>query len=397
MSDNPTFLNYVQKLPDLLEQLYNTPADVGQWHGFLEKLTDATGSRSARLLVMDKEAKRVHYSDKVNIDDDQHRDYVNHFVNLCPWRPELALKAPGRLYNTYHDFSCKQDRFYQTEFFNDWARHLDIEHGLCGTVYHDTRYTVQLLVQRTGGQGAFPKTLTAQINRLIPHVQQVLHLNRALTLQQQQNLSVLQAAERTFMPFLLMSGQGELIYACPRAERLADGCSGMTLNGQQLTLQCQRTQNQLLNRVRGLAAGMAAGVEPVLVFSSEKRAPLRLLVEPMEMPGVSPVFWAGEATVAVYIQDPEEHLDIDHELLARLFGLTPAESRVGAWIAKGGETAQFAELNDVSVHTVRTQLKSAMAKLRVRRQAELVGVVLCSAAVRCINRNQAPILGADAG
>lgn len=93
MSDNQSFLNYARKLPDLLEQLYRTPVDITQWQGFLAKLTDATSSRSARLLVMDKEAKRVHYSDKVNIDDDQHRDYVNHFVNLCPWRPELALQA----------------------------------------------------------------------------------------------------------------------------------------------------------------------------------------------------------------------------------------------------------------------------------------------------------------
>jgi DNA-binding CsgD family transcriptional regulator len=393
MSDNQAFLNYARQLPDLLEQLYRTPTDVNQWQGFLAKLTDATSSRSARLLVMDKEAKRVHYSDKVNIDDDQHRDYVNHFVNLCPWRPELALKAPGRLYNTYHDFSCKQDSFYQTEFFNDWARHLDIEHGLCGTVYHDTRYTVQLLVQRTGGQGAFPKSLTAQINRLIPHVQQVLHLNRAMTVQQQQNLSVLQAAEKTFMPFMLLTAQGELVYACPRAARLADGCSGMELGERQVRLQCRRTQSQLFDAVKACSVGMAGAIEPVLVHSDGRRAPLRLMVEPMGLPGISPVFWAGEATVAVYIQDPEEHLDIDQELLARLFGLTPAESRVGAWIAQGGDPARLAEISEVSVHTIRTQLKSVMAKLGVKRQAELAGIVLRSAAVRCISGSQAPISG----
>ena len=73
MSDHETLLKYAGDLPELLESLYKTPTDAGQWRNFLYKLTSATSSRSARLLVMDKDAKRVHYSDKVNIDDDQHK------------------------------------------------------------------------------------------------------------------------------------------------------------------------------------------------------------------------------------------------------------------------------------------------------------------------------------
>jgi DNA-binding CsgD family transcriptional regulator len=397
MSDHETLLKYAGDLPELLGSLYHTPLDAGQWRNFLHKLTTATSSRSARLLVMDKDAKRVHYSDKVNIDDDQHQAYVNHFVNLCPWRPELALKAPGLLYNTYHDFSCKQDAFYQTEFFNDWARYLDIEHGLCGTVYNDTRYTVQLLVQRTGGQGAFPKSLTAQVNRLIPHVQQVLHLNRVMTLQQQQNLSVLKAAERTFMPFILFDGSGEVIHSCPRASALVEHCSAMAIKDRSLVFRCRQAQESLRKAVQASSGGPFNTINPILIYARERSTPLRLIVEPMGLPGVAPVFWAGEATVAVYIQDPEEHLDVDQELLARLFRLTPAESRVGAWIAQGGDPASLAATSEVSVHTIRTQLKSVMAKTGVRRQAELAGIVLRSSAVRCINRNQAPIEGFGCG
>ena len=114
MSEHQTLLRYAQRLPELLEQLYRTPTDIGEWNGMLNRLVEATSSRSARLLVMDRQAATVHYSTKVNIDDDQHRRYVDHFVNLCPWRPELALKTPGRLYNTHHEFACKQDAFYQT-------------------------------------------------------------------------------------------------------------------------------------------------------------------------------------------------------------------------------------------------------------------------------------------
>lgn len=246
MSDNRTLLKYAKDLPGVLEHLYRTPTDVSQWRDFLAKLTDATNSRSARLLVMDKEAKRVHYSDKIN---------------------------------------C-----------------------------------------------------------LIPHVQQVLHLNRA-----------------------------------------------MTLRDRVLVLKCRRSQMHFQRAVRASSMGTVGTLEPILVHGQERRAPLRLMVEPIGIPGVAPVFWAGEATVAVYIQDPEQHLDVDEELLARLFGLTPAEGRVGAGLALGKDIASLSEEAGTTVNTVRTQLKSVMAKTATRRQAELVRLVLQSAAVRSVNQGQAPI------
>ena len=54
------------------------------------------------------------------------------------------------------------------------------------------------------------------------------------------------------------------------------------------------------------------------------------------------------------------------------FALTIAECEVVLAIADGYATAHIAVARNVSVHTVRNQIKSAMSKLAIQRQIDLV-------------------------
>ncbi len=58
--------------------------------------------------------------------------------------------------------------------------------------------------------------------------------------------------------------------------------------------------------------------------------------------------------------------------LAQLFRFTAAESRLAMALLAGAEAAEYATANGVSLATVRTQLRSLLAKTGTRRQAELV-------------------------
>lgn len=59
-------------------------------------------------------------------------------------------------------------------------------------------------------------------------------------------------------------------------------------------------------------------------------------------------------------------------VLQGLFDLTPAEARVARAIGDAQSVENIAELLGVSRETVRTQLKSVLAKTGVGRQVELV-------------------------
>jgi DNA-binding CsgD family transcriptional regulator len=62
-------------------------------------------------------------------------------------------------------------------------------------------------------------------------------------------------------------------------------------------------------------------------------------------------------------------------VLAKRLGLSLAEAEVANLIAEGRSAAEIADERGASMHTVRNQIKAALAKTSCRRQSELVALV----------------------
>ena len=105
-----------------------------------------------------------------------------------------------------------------------------------------------------------------------------------------------------------------------------------------------------------------------LVASQGTRAPLRLLVAPMDSASA-----AREA--AVWILAPQLPRLPDARILAVLFGLSRAEARLALRLLAGQTPQECAREAGVGVATVRSQLHSMFAKTGARRQAELVALL----------------------
>jgi DNA-binding CsgD family transcriptional regulator len=91
------------------------------------------------------------------------------------------------------------------------------------------------------------------------------------------------------------------------------------------------------------------------------------------------------STMVLILTSASRGADIPTDALIRLFGLTPTEARLVAALATGSTVEQYAQQRGVSVGTARVQLKQVQAKTGARRQAELVGLVLSSAAAHLVS------------
>jgi DNA-binding CsgD family transcriptional regulator len=89
---------------------------------------------------------------------------------------------------------------------------------------------------------------------------------------------------------------------------------------------------------------------------------------------------AQPSTVMVVITAAQHVAQIPQEALTRMFGLTPTEAALVGALVAGSTVEDYARHRGVSVGTARVQLKQVQAKTGARRQAELVRLVLCSAA-----------------
>jgi DNA-binding CsgD family transcriptional regulator len=84
--------------------------------------------------------------------------------------------------------------------------------------------------------------------------------------------------------------------------------------------------------------------------------------------------------------DPDARTSTSGQALIELYGLTPAEARLMAALVDGERLEDYAERQQISINTARTQSKQVFAKTGHGRQADLIREVLANLALRAINR-----------
>ena len=84
----------------------------------------------------------------------------------------------------------------------------------------------------------------------------------------------------------------------------------------------------------------------------------------------------SDSGVIIFLNDYESPLNVPYESLCEVHGLTKAEAKVAVALANGFTLNSYAEMNDVSLNTVRTQLKRVFEKTGVSSQPDLVRLIL---------------------
>ncbi len=372
----------------LLDSLYLAPFTASGWQHFLAELVKVSDSRSARMLILNNEANTVHGSAQVNTDAKAHQAYVDHFVNLCPWRPELAKKVPGKLYSTYMDFSCDQKNFYRSEFFNDWAAPLDIHHGACGTVWRHDDLTMQLLIQRTGGQGHFDVDNMRGLNDLLPHVRRALRIESLQWQQRYQQHA--RDQQHNCAAMLLLNAHGRVVFISREAQDYLTDGSVLSVRNEFIHLRQHQAQHSLQTTINKVLDRRQRNAGSVINVERPGLPDLRLLVMPVHPDATDNPLFPSHAYAAVFIVDIESEVHIDQALLGQLLGLTSAEARTAAAIARGMSPAEMARAFHVSVHTARSQLKSVFRKTGTSSQSQLSNLVMNSPAAQRGPRGSTP-------
>ena len=83
-----------------------------------------------------------------------------------------------------------------------------------------------------------------------------------------------------------------------------------------------------------------------------------------------------KAAAIVFITDPERPVKTSSALMTLLFGFTEAECRLAGILITGCSLKDAAEQRQVTYETVRSQLKSIFGKTGVRRQTELIELLI---------------------
>jgi DNA-binding CsgD family transcriptional regulator len=228
-----------------------------------------------------------------------------------------------------------------------------------------------LSLQRGVSEGPFEQRERDLIERLSPA------LSNAATLSAYVGRAALGASLHTLQmisePAASVGRSGIVLAANEGAHELFRTEPDVTLRGNRLFVRDEQAAKDIEYQIGILSASDCdtTRLPPVAARTSTSRP---VMISTIPVPIAAANSFMGARAILIFRRpDPNRHLS--RSTVARLFGLTVAEARIAQGIYAGLGLEEIAERQNVSVATVRNQLKSIFSKTDTHRQAQLVALL----------------------
>ncbi|WP_269532440.1 hypothetical protein [Chitinimonas sp. BJYL2] len=240
-------------------------------------------------------------------------------------------------------------------------------HSLGARAFDDGHHEALISFQRKMPVTPFDDQGIALLRRLSPHLELACRLSSEFSRLRMQAAVARQALDRLAAPLWVVDGEGRVQFANQAAE--TTGLPGMCVRQGRLS-----ADNPTLEaRLQSLLMQASSRKPQSGALALERPAGGRLTVLVAPLPADSPlVADSKRPLVLLMAHDPSASEAEPLEVLAALYGLSPAECRLAALLLEGCSLAEAAQRLQLQQSTVRTQSKSMFWKTGTHRQGELL-------------------------
>ena len=264
--------------------------------------------------------------------------------------------------------------FLDSLFYREFLRPQDI-HDVCGGMLHDGSEPgiprIHVAVYRSLSRPVFGEADKEVMRSLVPHLRETTRIAFRLA-EMEQRLSVMEAAADTIAPALVLADDaGRIVFANRPAQHLLEARDGLWLESGRLLAAAPAQRIALEKMVRSHSP-----LESMMRISRPSGKPGYWVMR-MALPAVrEQPEDARRPSAALMIHDPSTSENLNVGDFAATHELSRAESRLLVALLTHSTLPQAAAHLDVSVNTVRTQLRGILDKTGARRQVELIRMLM---------------------
>jgi DNA-binding CsgD family transcriptional regulator/PAS domain-containing protein len=294
--------------------------------------------------------------------------YLENFRNKDPWlRTAQMIPVHGQAISM--DDYWPPEKFVETEMYNELLKPLGDDTGRCmGIEGVAAGAHLHIAVHRPLSGREFSIADKRRLQEAFAHVGKVLHLRGQLEGERTLRRRTERMMEAAGAAVLIVDRQMRILAASPAAIRYLEDRDGLTYEQGRFGFARRSTGDKVRQSCLDLINRLPATPMSFLVERPSGRPSYRLFLSMAENDPA--------AGVAIVIDDPCSSLRCTRlALLADAYRLTPAETLVVELLVQGHRIETIAAARNVSVETVRTQIKSIFVKTGVKRQAELLALL----------------------
>ncbi len=359
----------IERLQQVAARLGDAAIDPSVWPEIIQEITEAARARGAAMLQSDVRTPDVPCTP--DVDDYFRRSYFAEGWHARDIRAErgvpLLLKGAATVI-TDQDIVTPDEM----ERVGLYAESL-VPNGLkwfAAIGFWSGPALWGLTIQRTDAQGAFDEHDKRALGSIAHRLTETATLSRAVGRVALRGMT--NALELARQPALALDHLGRVIGMNRLVEPLLNGdiriCDG------RLFLRDRRAAavlESLIDQLRVVPDTAVLPRQPIIIQREGKR-PVVMTVLPVDGAARTPFLGAR---VLLTLSDLDAETLPDSTVIARAFGLSPAEVRLALLVGNGTSPSEAAEELGIARETARSQLKTVFAKTGTHRQAELVALL----------------------
>ena len=277
----------------------------------------------------------------------------------------------------------------KSEYFSDYARPAGFRYLLGGLP--GTQSFAPIGFSRDASSGPFDDADKRRLMTLLPHLQRALQLEKRLAVADRAHLGS-GALDALAIAVVLVDGAMRILHANAAASRLMEGdrC-GLAMLGSgpcpgvgaiRLLARHPDDQSTLVKLVADATAGGSGGAFRLRTTRDEpaQNAQLAVIVSPAASHSTDRYGVAPAAAMLVVRQLNRAWLP-PPSLMSELYGLTKSEAEVALRFSGGATAEDVARHRQVSLDTVRTQVKTILRKTNAASLRDLERIIAISSAM----------------
>jgi DNA-binding CsgD family transcriptional regulator/PAS domain-containing protein len=365
-------------LDQIIGSLYDTALEPEAWASLGPRLAAVFEAASFLVYVQRPHAPLAELFE-TNWPSQALADYAAHYFAVDCWRTE-GFRQP-QMRPVIGDRVVPEQDFVKSEVYADLARPMGLHHMLGEWAVHGDGALCSVAFHRSKQRGAFDERDARLLGTLFPHFLRSVRLRQNLQAAHSRAAMGDAALDGVTNGVVVTQADGRVLLANRTAEAIANRHDGFMLQACHPDRSVATARPKHTQRLRALIASAAsplalsqAGGALHLPSTSGKRGyAVSVTPLPRRLRGLN----RDHTPLALLlIADLEcRPVPLDRQLVG-VFGLTPAEARLVAALARGDSRSEYAARACISQNTIKTQMASAFTKLGARRESELVRMAL---------------------
>jgi DNA-binding CsgD family transcriptional regulator len=371
----------VERLLTVISDIYALPGNVDAWPDVLGELSNLSGSSSASFRSDDGKNVPLALSAAWGGTDDDFAYYEDQLAIHDLRLRNLNNLVPGKVFREF-EFISDEENFDD----NKWAQYRLRSRGeyycLGARVSPHSLWNDVIFFNRQCSSGQHSNDEKKAIQDVLPHLSRAQELHRTFTDLRNRYGAVLTILDKLLVGVVILNDQGRVVIANKNAYRACENSRNLKLSAdgwlRARDEDMDRLLREFIDKTGATANGMGNSPGGQISFAHRKnRFPLLLEVMPIRddrLPDGNNIRGS-----MVFIIDPSQSQVLDVDGIARIFGLTGAETQITASIINGMTVDQVAEERGTSPETVRGQLKTVFSKTGAKGQSDLVRLAVKAA------------------